>query len=156
MNRFVDSPAGSCGSPKRDLRITPILQPCLGLTAPIRRWMACTDPAADHRSEEPTLRHSRLVNKWLEAARRPWRTWLADMEGAGPMGRETLTTDLLADAQKLGAVALAEFSLVLPGGEESLGDLAELLDVVAAVDRPGMDGDGELTVEGEGRLHELL
>ena len=65
-------------------------------------------------------------------------------------------SEILADAEQLGAVVLAEFGLVLPGGEERLGDLAEFLDVVAAVDGAGVDGDRELAIEGKGGLHVLL
>jgi len=54
---------------------------------------------------------------------------------------------------QLGCVVLREGRLHLPGAQQCFGNGAELLDVVTALDRPLVHGDGEFPAEG-GLVHD--
>lgn len=82
------------------------------------------------------------VVTWSDPARLT-RSLAASSEGSG--GRR--------DSEGLGAVALAELGLQMPGVEQRLGQTAQLLDVVAAFDGPRLGFERELAAQGQGVEH---
>lgn len=79
----------------------------------------------------------------------PWRR-------SGPGGHSGAGSGGPGDAEKLTGELLTEAGLDLPGGQEGLGDAAELLDVLAGVDGAGVDFQGEAAVEGEDVGHAVV